>query len=408
MQIAIENKLTGKHKVIELDDSFGDIQPENILVHLGMSTFTLQTTLTKEQQEEKRKIELFQKETFNELIKEFSRFGEISAGTPEHAELLKNIEIAMIEKLSKSVYTKTIYESSTNKAKLVREQMVAFAHYVALIKGVQEQNKAAVGRRTDECFPLDYAQRILTIMRDILQDKYESIEKINKDFSQVFQDASIDTRPHVGIPKLITGLQDMTRLLADITNAGRPVDILEARQALHSKAEVVVKVVNEFKNDCIKAGKNIVTLHDDKFADYILKFYNQTTKCIDALTSLDKQYKTSNMDELELRHYIDTILEQLYTECDELLLQYTMDERDKLPECENAYIVGYHTSILSTCNKKDETDNRYTEAFRHLLNLNKQQHTLFIKMKFPDTLEEFKKYVETEFTNILQRNSLKE
>jgi hypothetical protein len=82
-----------------------------------------------------------------------------------------------------------------------------------------------------------------------------------------------------------------------------------------------------------------------------------------------------------------------------------MDNREELSEYEDAYIVGYYTSIYSTCENKTTDDNKYIELYRHLVNLNMQQQTLFEKTGFPDDSVKFRQYVEHEYTNILHNNS---
>lgn len=407
IQLAIEHKNTKKHQVFELKDDFDNISPSELIVHIGLDTYTLKTTKTEAELDLEKRIEFFKEKEFPDMFIMFKEFGEMQTDTEKHSKLLLEIKNNLIKRIESSDSLKTIYSNMEDKESLIHKLMEAFAQHTAIYRGIENYAKDAIVRRTHKCFPIDYCTRVLNVMRNILQDKYESIDILNKDFSKIFQDASMDPRPKVGMMSIIVGLEEFTKFLADIMRAGKKVEIYEINYKLHEKAEFTFGVINDFKNKCLEDGKNIVQIHDDKFTDYIIQFHNCVNTCIQELTNLDKKKNTSNMDQLELRHYIDETIQDLFTACDNIILKYTMDSRPELPEAEDAYIAGYYTSVYSTCENKDDTDNKYIELYRHLLNLNMQQKTLFEKTNFPSNQIEFKQYVEREYTNILHNNQQK-
>ena len=404
-QLAIEHKATNKHQVFELNDNFDTLNPEELIVHIGLDTYTLKTTKTEKELDLEKRVEFFQEKEFPILLEMFKEFGEVQSDGETHSKLVIAIKDELVKRIETSDSLKTIYAEMEDKDTFIHKLMESFAQHTAMLKGIKNYTEDALKRRTHKCFPMDYCNRVLNVMRDILQDKYTNLDELNTNFSRVFQDASIDTRPKVGLMSIILGLEEFTKFLADVMRAGKKVEIYEIKDTLHNKAEFTFGIINDFKNKCVNDSKDIQFTHNDKFTDYILQFHDAVDVCIKELTDLDKKQHTANMDDLELRHYIDTTIQELYTLCDSIILKYTMDNREELSEYEDAYIVGYYTSIYSTCENKTTDDNKYIELYRHLVNLNMQQQTLFEKTGFPDDSIKFKQYVEHEYTNILHNNS---
>lgn len=405
MQLALEDSKLKKHQVFELNKDFEESSIDDLIVHIGLNTYTLKTTKTEKDLELEKKVELFKEKEFPSILEMFPTFGEVPTDAIEYDSLLENIRNELIKRITTSDILKDDYNTLENKDGFIHDALLAFAHYTAMIRGIKNFAADSDKRKLHKCFPLDYSERILNMMRKLLQDKYNSIDEFNKEFSIMFQDIDMDDRPKIGLLKLIVALEELTKFLAEAIHKGRKVELYEIKEVLHDKAELVFTVITKFKNDCIKEGKNTEYLNVDRFADYILRFQIVTKNCITALTDLDKRHNTSNMDSLELRHYIDSAIEQLYSDCDIVILRYTMDIRPDCSKAEDAYILAYYNSIYSTCEKKDDSENKYVNLYRHLLNLDMQQKTLFEKLNFPSVLEEFKKYVEHEYTNILHNNS---
>jgi hypothetical protein len=406
-QIGIEDKKTGKHQVLELNDDFDNMQPEDLVVHLGLDTYTLTTTKTKEELDLERRVEFFQEKEFPGLMDLFPEFGEVQSDPEKHMELIKSVQDKLEERVMESETLKEHYSSLKNKEAFIKDMMMSFAQQVAVVKGIEAHARDAEIRRTHKCFPLDYSNRIMDVMRKILNDKYKDLDTLNKEFSSVFQDATVDTRPKVGMLRMLVGLEEFTKFLADVMRAGREVRMWEISEPLKEKAELTYTLINKFKNSCIKESKANTSLNEDKFADYLTQFYNLSVKCVEDLTDLDKRQETMDMDQLELRHHVDTIVETLFTECDGVILRYTMDERPDIAESHNSYIIAFYDSLYSVCDNTEKSNNRYVELYRHLINLTMQQKTLFEKTGFPDKLDEFKQYVEREYTNILRKNKSK-
>lgn len=405
MEIAIEHKQSKKHQVFELDGCFEEVPVEELTVHIGLDTYKLVTTKSDEELDLEKRMQFFEDSEFSKMAMNHQEFGVIPADDPKHAELLKDIESEMVEKVKSSDALKDKYEKSDDKVKFIRRLMMKFADYIAMIRGMESYMENAKERQTHKCFPIDYCNRVMDVMRNIMNDKYKNIDDFNKDYSLIFQDAQMDKRPNVGLPNIIMALESFTVYMADVMRAGRKVEMYEISARLKDEASKAFDHVSSFRKYCIQDGRRTPKL-EDKFADYMMEFHHASTRCVRKIKELDKRFVDKKIDELELQHYVNEIITGLFTKCDELILQYTMDEREELPVHLDSYIVGYYSSIYSFTEKdKEEIGNRYVELYRHLLNLNMQQETLYKEMDFPNTLDKYKKYVEDEYENILRNTS---
>lgn len=406
MEIAVEHKKSKRHQTFTLSDDLSSVPVEELTIHLGLDTYTLKTTKTEKEQDTEKRIEFFQNNEYAELAAKYDKFGILPGDSNEHKELLKLIETDMISKVKQSEALKDVYKETDNKKAFIHKLMLGFAEYVAMVRGIEHYAKHAKDRRTHKCYPIDYCNRIMNVMRKILNNKFKDLDELNKEYSQIFQDANTDERPNVGLTGMLVALEEFTRYMADVMRAGRKIELYEIIEKLKEKAELTFTLINNFKKHCIEDGKHPNPIYKDKFADYIMMFHTASVSCVDQLVNLDTKHHTSNMDELELRHYVNTTIEALFTKCDDIILKYTMDKRGDLPVALDSYIVGYYSSIYSLCDKdRDEIENKYVELFRHLSNLNMQQKTLFKETGFPDKLEKFKQYVEDEYTNILHNSN---
>lgn len=403
MQLSLEHKATKTVQTFELSEKFLDINPDELIVHIGLDTYILKTTKTEKELDRERRIKAFQEQEFDEMANMFPDFGELRADHPSYKQLLEDIEQELIKRVKASEALKSIYEEEEDKVPLIRQLLEGFATHISILRAAESFSKEAQTRRTHKSFPLDYCNRFMNLMRDILSNKYDSVELINKDYSVIFQDLEIDERAKVGLLELLTTLHDFTKYLGDVNRAGKKMEIYEIKQSLDKRAEATYNDVKSYRLACLEDGGNIEYVHEDKFADYMLKFSNLLNNTIASLTDLDKKHSTATLDELELRHYVDKAISDLYSTSDKYLLQFTLDERD-ISESGNAYIVAYYQAIYASSDKANQQgDSAYAGMFAHLVNLQLQQHSLIKETNFPKDLDKFKKYVEDEYTNILQR-----
>jgi len=404
MQLSIEHKASNINQTFEIDDKFFGVAPEDLLVHIGLNTYTLKTTKTEKECDIEKRLAVFADQEFDSMSTLFPDFGSPQSDVDIYRKLIEAIQHELKRRLNTSDVTKLMYEEYDEKDKLLRMVLESFAKHVAARKGVENFAKEAKKRITHPCFPIDYSNRLMTYMRHILNDDYTDIDIINKEYTDIFQDIEMDNRAKVGLIGILSVLEKFTHYLGDISNAGKKVELYEVSRGLKRHAENSFEAIKQFKNDCLSDSRVDVRLHDDKFSDYIIKYNNAVDLCINTLTDLDKKQVTAAMDQLELRHYIDTAIGNLYSTCDKLLLQYTLDTRD-ISQAEDAYIIGFYSAVYATAEKDDSTtpDNRYAIMFRNIVNISLQQNSLLKNMNFPTDISIIKKYVEDEYTNILHK-----
>ncbi len=402
MQLSIEHKESNINQTFEIDNKFFGVSPEDLIIHIGLDTYKLKTTKTDKELDIEKRLKVFGEQEFDSMANMFPTFGTVQNAT-EGKILIDAVNIELEKRISTSETTKDIYIECEEKDKLVRRVLESFAKHIAILRGVESYAKEAAQRITHPCFPIDYSNRFMTFLRHILNNEYKLIEDIARDYSRIFQDIDLDDRAKIGLIGLFGMLDEFTKYLGELTQSEKHIEIYEVFKVLSRKAEASLKAIKEFKAECLSDSRVDTHLHEDKFSDYIIKYTNTINTCITALTDLDKKHLTSNMDQLELRHYVDTIISNMYSTCDKLLLQYTLDPRT-ISKAEDAYILAYYTSIYASAEKdSSSTDTRYATMFRHIVNISLQQKALANKLEFPETIDKMKKYVEDEYTNILHK-----